>query len=159
MSRVQLALNVSDLDGAVAFYSKLFGTEVTKRKPGYANFAIAEPPLKLVLIEGEGGGTLNHLGVEVETAEEVEAAEQRLSAQGLATTGVDDTTCCYALKTETWVNDPDGAPWEWYAKTGDAEQLASSSRTDEPAGACCDTEAIRRSVALGAAPGSTDGCC
>ncbi|MEZ5320477.1 MAG: VOC family protein [Microthrixaceae bacterium] len=82
MSRVQLALNVSNIDEAVAFYSKLFGTEVNKRKPGYANFAIDEPPLKLVLIEGEGGGTLNHLGVEVETAEEVEAAEGRLSADG-----------------------------------------------------------------------------
>src|SRR6478672_454729 len=93
MSRVQLALNVSNLDEAVAFYAKLFNTEVTKRKPGYANFAIAEPPLKLVLIEGEGGGTLNHLGVEVDTAAEVEAAEGRLSADGVVTTGVDDTTC------------------------------------------------------------------
>ena len=129
MSRVQLALNVSDLDQAVEFYSKLFGAEPAKRKPGYANFAIAEPPLKLVLIEGEGGGTLNHLGVEVDTAAEVVAAEGRLSADGLATTGVDDTTCCFAEKTETWVNDPDGAPWEWYVKTGDAEQMGSGSGT------------------------------
>jgi catechol 2,3-dioxygenase-like lactoylglutathione lyase family enzyme len=158
MSRVQLALNVSNIDEAVAFYSKLFSAEVAKRKPGYANFEIAEPPLKLVLIEGEGGGTLNHLGVEVETAEEVEAAEQRLSADGVATTGVDDTTCCYALKTETWVNDPDGAPWEWYVKTGDAEQMANTVRDGDTA-ACCAPSAATESVAIGAAPGASSGCC
>lgn len=158
MSRVQLALNVSNIDEAVAFYSKLFNTEVNKRKPGYANFAITEPPLKLVLIEGEGGGTLNHLGVEVETAEEVEAAELRLSADGVATTGVDDTTCCYALKTETWVNDPDGAPWEWYVKTGDAEQMSNTLREGD-SGQCCSPAAISESVAVGAAPGSAAGCC
>src|SRR5215207_5768213 len=123
MARLQLALNVTDLDQAVSFYSKLFGAEPAKRKPGYANFAIAEPPLKLVLIEAPGGGTLNHLGVEVETGAEVRAAEARLSTEGVATTGVDDTTCCYATKTETWVADPDGARWEWYVKTGDAEQM------------------------------------
>lgn len=137
MSRVQLALNVSNLDDAVAFYSKLFGTEVNKRKPGYANFAIADPPLKLVLIEGEGGGTLNHLGVEVETAEEVLTTEGRLSTDGLDTTGIADTTCCYALKTETWVHDPDGAPWEVYVKTGDAEQMATGAVSQGEAGQCC----------------------
>jgi len=136
MSRVQLALNVSNLDEAIAFYSKLFNTEVNKRKPGYANFAIAEPPLKLVLIEGEGGGTLNHLGVEVDTAAEVEAAEGRLSTSGVETTGIDDTTCCYALKTETWVSDPDGAPWEFYVKTGDAEQMANTVISGEDAPCC-----------------------
>src|SRR3954452_22770614 len=151
MSRVQLALNVSNIDEAVAFYSKLFATEVSKRKPGYANFAIAEPPLKLVLIEGEGGGTLNHLGVEVETAEEVEAAERRLSADGVATTGVDDTTCCYARKTETWVNDPDGAPWEFYVKTGDAEQMTSTSHGQADS-ECCAPAAISESVASGVGP-------
>ncbi|MBX3286179.1 MAG: VOC family protein [Actinobacteria bacterium] len=154
MSRVQLALNVSNLDEAVAFYSKLFGAEVNKRKPGYANFAIAEPPLKLVLIEGEGGGTLNHLGVEVETADEVVAAEARLSGEGVETTGVDDTTCCYALKTETWVRDPDGAPWEWYVKTGDAEQMANSSRADDEAARCCAPAATSEPVSLGARPAS-----
>ena len=158
MSRVQLALNVSNLDEAVAFYSKLFDTEVTKRKPGYANFAIAEPPLKLVLIEGEGGGTLNHLGVEVDTAEEVESAEARLSTEGVATTGIDDTMCCYALKTETWVNDPDGAPWEWYVKTGDAEQMTNTVLGAETA-QCCAPGAISESVAIGAGPGSAQGCC
>ncbi|MEZ5167399.1 MAG: ArsI/CadI family heavy metal resistance metalloenzyme [Acidimicrobiales bacterium] len=109
--RLQLALDVSDIDEAVAFYTKLFATEPAKRKPGYANFAISEPPLKLVLIENPAahGGTLNHLGVEVETAQAVVDAEARLSDGGLETTGVDDTTCCYAEKTETWVTDPDGA--------------------------------------------------
>ena len=140
MSRVQLALNVSNIDEAVAFYSKLFATEPAKRKPGYANFAIAEPPLKLVLIEGEGGGTLNHLGVEVETGEEVMAAEARLSTEGVETTGVDDTMCCYALKTETWVSDPDGAPWEWYVKTGDAEQMTNEVLGDDTAAMCCAPE-------------------
>lgn len=137
MSRVQLALNVSNIDEAVAFYSKLFNAEVSKRKPGYANFAIDEPPLKLVLIEGEGGGTLNHLGVEVETAEEVEAAEGRLSTDGLETTGVDDTMCCYALKTETWVNDPDGTPWEVYVKTGDADQMTNTVLGEAENAPCC----------------------
>ena len=137
MSRVQLALNVTDIDDAVAFYSKLFATEPAKRKPGYANFAIAEPPLKLVLIEGAGGGTLNHLGIEVETGEEVRAAEGRLSTTGLDTTGVDDTVCCYATKTETWVKDPDGAAWEVYVKTGDAEQMTNTVLSDGEKAQCC----------------------
>lgn len=159
MARVQLALNVSDIDEAVDFYSTLFATEPAKRKPGYANFAIADPPLKLVLIEGEGGGTLNHLGVEVDSGDEVTAAEARLTIGGLATTGVDDTTCCYAQKTETWVNDPDGAPWEWYVKLADADQMSSSPTVDDAAGQCCSPAAISESVALGAAPGSATGCC
>lgn len=137
MSRLQLALDVTDLDEAVAFYSKLFATEPAKRKPGYANFAIAEPPLKLVLIEGPSGGTLNHLGVETDTAEEVVAAEQRLTGEGVATTGVDDTICCYAAKTETWVSDPDGARWEWYVKTGDTEQMSHEVVADGGGATCC----------------------
>ena len=137
MSRIQLALNVSDLDEAVRFYSKLFATEPAKLRPGYANFAIADPPLKLVLVEGEGGGTLNHLGVEVETGEEVEAAEARLTDEGVPTTGVDDTICCYAYKTETWVRDPDGAPWEVYVKTADAEQMANTVLTPGSTTQCC----------------------
>jgi catechol 2,3-dioxygenase-like lactoylglutathione lyase family enzyme len=137
MSRVQLALNVSDVDDAVEFYSKLFASEPAKRRPGYANFEIAEPPLKLVLIEGADGGTLNHLGVETATAAEVLEAEGRLSGDGLRTTGVDDTTCCYATKTETWVADPDGAKWEWYVKTGDAEQMTSGGAADAGSAACC----------------------
>ena len=136
MSRIQLALNVTDVDAAVDFYSKLFATPVAKRKPGYANFEIAEPPLKLVLIEAPEGGTLNHLGVETETGDEVVAAETRLADEGLATTGVDDTVCCYATKTETWVTDPDGAMWEWYVKTGDAEQMALTV-TSDATGTCC----------------------
>jgi catechol 2,3-dioxygenase-like lactoylglutathione lyase family enzyme len=136
MSRVQLALNVTDVDAAVDFYSKLFDTPVAKRKPGYANFEIAEPPLKLVLIEAPNGGTLNHLGVETMDAADVAAAEARLSATGVETTGLDDTTCCYATKTETWVTDPDGAKWEWYVKTGDAEQMSNQVH-GATAGTCC----------------------
>jgi catechol 2,3-dioxygenase-like lactoylglutathione lyase family enzyme len=137
MSRLQLALNVSNIDEAVAFYSKLFNTEPLKRKPGYANFAIADPPLKLVLFEGSEGGTINHLGVETETATEVEQAEARLTATGLPTTGIDDTICCYAEKVETWVTAPDGLKWEWYVKTGDTEQMTMEIIGSDTGAACC----------------------
>ncbi|HET8931194.1 MAG TPA: ArsI/CadI family heavy metal resistance metalloenzyme [Acidimicrobiales bacterium] len=159
MSRMQLALDVSDLEEAVAFYSKMFDTEPAKRRPGYANFAIADPPLKLVLIEGDGGGTLNHLGVEVTSADEVADAETRLAADGLATTGVDDTTCCYAHKTETWVHDPDGAPWEWYVKVGDAEQMTNTSRGDDTAGTCCAPATGTGTDATALAAESASACC
>lgn len=128
--RLQLALNVTDLDAAVDFYSKLFDAEPAKVKPGYANFAIADPPLKLVLFEGPEGATINHLGVETETADEVLAAEARLTGAGLETTGVDETVCCYAEKTETWLTDPDGARWEWYVKHADVEPAVTQ-------GSCC----------------------
>lgn len=126
MSRVQLALNVTDIDAAVAFYSKLFGCEPAKRRPGYANFAIAEPALKLVLIENpEARGTgvlgaLNHLGVEVETPEAVQEATRRLAGEGLVPEVQESTTCCYAVQDKAWVNDPDRAPWEVYTVLADA---------------------------------------
>ncbi|MBD2200770.1 MULTISPECIES: ArsI/CadI family heavy metal resistance metalloenzyme [Calothrix] len=122
MSRVQLALNVSNIDAAVEFYSKLFGTEPAKRRPGYANFAIAQPPLKLVLIENsEAAGTLNHLGVEVETTEDVNIATERLQQLGLETRTEEQVTCCYALQDKVWVQDPDGAPWEIYKVLSDSQ--------------------------------------
>lgn len=125
MSRVQLALNVEDLDAAVSFYGKLFGAEPAKRRPGYANFAIDEPPLKLVLIEGEGrGGSLNHLGVEVASIHEVAQATGRLASEGLATRTEDGVECCYALQDKVWVSDPDGAPWEVYTVLGDSKVMA-----------------------------------
>lgn len=115
MPRVQLALNVSDLDQAIEFYSTLFRAEPAKRRPGYANFAIDSPPLKLVLIENPGAaGRLNHLGVEVFSTHEVAAAQARLAGGGLATATEHDVTCCYARQDKVWVNDPDGAPWEIY---------------------------------------------
>ena len=121
MSRVQLALNVSDLEGAIDFYSKLFKTDPAKIKPGYANFAVADPPLKLVLIENAAAdGRLNHLGVEVFSTEEVTATQQRLAGEGLATEE-ESGTCCYAVQDKVWVNDPDGAPWEVYTVLADAE--------------------------------------
>jgi catechol 2,3-dioxygenase-like lactoylglutathione lyase family enzyme len=133
--RLQLALNVDDLDASIDFYEKMFNTPVNKRKPGYANFAIENPPLKLVLFEAEGqGGTLNHLGVEVEESSQVSDAEIRISASGLETSGVDDTLCCYAEKTETWVQGPD-TKWEWYVKTGDAETL--ENKIISSASSCC----------------------
>jgi len=135
MARLQLALNVSDLDAAVEFYTRLFGVGPAKRKPGYANFAVVDPPLKLVLFEGAEGGTINHLGVETESADEVVSAESRLSAAGLTTTGIDDTICCFAEKVETWVSDPDGARWEWYVKTSDSDFM--SAQPESADAACC----------------------
>jgi len=124
MSRVQLAINVDNLDEAIMFYSKLFATKPVKTRPGYANFAITDPPLKLVLFENPGdGGSINHLGVEVECVEEVLTTEKRLADSNLITTGIDATECCYAEKTETWVNGPDGVRWEWYVKHADSEQF------------------------------------
>lgn len=140
--RLQLALNVDDLDAAIEFYSRMFDTKPAKIKPGYANFAIEQPPLKLVLFEGAETGTINHLGVETETSGEVVAAEARLSDSGLETTGVDDTVCCYAEKTETWVHGPDGTRWEWYVRHGDTEQMANvvvGAHGAAEGGSCCPT--------------------
>lgn len=133
MSRVQLALNVTDLDAAVDFYGKLFGAEPAKRRPGYANFAIDQPPLKLVLIEAPEGGTINHLGVELADTEEVSAASDRLVSSGLVTREEMGVECCYALQDKVWVNDPDGAPWEWYTVVADSKVM-------EPTSGCCSGE-------------------
>jgi catechol 2,3-dioxygenase-like lactoylglutathione lyase family enzyme len=125
MSRVQLALRVADLEGSIAFYSKLFGAQPAKRRPGYANFAITEPPLKLVLIEGTPGEPtrMDHLGVEVETTDEVTAATARLAAEGMATATEQDTACCYAVQDKVWVTGPGDEPWEVYTVKGDADTL------------------------------------
>jgi catechol 2,3-dioxygenase-like lactoylglutathione lyase family enzyme len=144
MSRVQLALNVSDLDAAIEFYGKLFGAEPAKLRPGYANFAIAEPPLKLVLIESESNrgsgvaGALNHLGVEVASQQEVSDATERLTASGLHPDVQNETTCCYAVQDKAWVVDPDGAPWEVYTVLADApdeQGLGCSTNGCDPVGA------------------------
>jgi catechol 2,3-dioxygenase-like lactoylglutathione lyase family enzyme len=135
VGRVQLALNVSDLDEAIGFYSKLFGTEPAKRRPGYANFAVADPPLKLVLFENPGqAGTLNHLGVEVGSAGEVVAATQRLAAEGLPTEVEDGVTCCHALQDKVWVSGAD-TRWEVYTVLADAPANAASATSE----ACCGT--------------------
>lgn len=126
MGRVQLALNVADLDEAIDFYTKLFDTPPAKIRPGYANFAVADPPLKLVLMQGGEPGSLNHLGVEVETTEQVMAASARVSGEGLATKE-EHGTCCYALQDKVWVDGPDNA-WEIYTVLADAPV--------EPASAC-----------------------
>lgn len=140
MSRVQLALNVADIDTAVEFYSKLFGLEPAKRRPGYANFAIVEPPLKLVLIEdpNQVPGTLNHLGVEVDGTEEVAAAQARLAGEGLATAVEEQTACCYAVQDKVWVDGPGGEPWEIYTVLADADMPAGQLRSATPdKSACC----------------------
>jgi len=161
MSRVQLALNVSDIEAAIEFYSKLFGTEPAKRQPGYANFAIADPPLKLVLMEdhtarGHGTvGALNHLGVEVETPDEVIAATGRLNDTGLETEVEEQTTCCYAVQDKVWVNDPDGMPWEVYTVLADAPAETGIAGD----GSCCVPEAVGSiPVAVGTAQAHSS-CC
>ena len=136
MSRVQLALNVADVDAAVDFYRRLLGVEPAKRRAGYANFVVADPPLKLVLLEdgearGHGTqGALNHLGVEVEDPEQVQAATRRLTGEGLETLTQDATTCCYAVQDKVWVHDPDGAPWEVYTVLADAPSADGPGATE-----------------------------
>ncbi len=143
MSRVQLALRVSDLEGSVAFYSALFGVEPAKRRPGYANFAIIEPPLKLVLLEGEAeqATVMDHLGVEVQTTEQVTAATDRFTDAGLATFEENDTSCCYALQDKVWVHGPGQEPWEVYVVKADADTLGKSAIQTPQTDACCGTTA------------------
>jgi catechol 2,3-dioxygenase-like lactoylglutathione lyase family enzyme len=127
MARVQLALNVEDLDRAIAFYTKLFNTEPAKRKPGYANFAIADPPLKLVLLESPGqGGTLNHLGVEVESSDVVHTEIGRLTKAGIFTEEEIGATCCFATQDKVWVTGPGGERWEVYTVLADSESFGDS---------------------------------
>ncbi|HLI16578.1 MAG TPA: ArsI/CadI family heavy metal resistance metalloenzyme [Acidimicrobiales bacterium] len=144
-SRVQLALSVSDLQASVDFYRKLLRAEPAKRRDGYANFAVADPPLKLVLIEdprvrGRGGaGVLNHLGIEVSGRDEVARATRRLSDEGLAVVTEQAATCCHAVQDKVWVADPDGTPWEVYTVLADARMggAGDTSSCRAPAVACC----------------------
>lgn len=150
MSRVQLALNVDDLEAAITFYSRLFNAEPAKRKPGYANFAIADPPLKLVLLENPGtGGTLNHLGVEVGSSNTVHAEIARLTEAGLVAEKEIGTTCCFATQDKVWVTGPGGERWEVYTVLADSETFGSGPRhndtSDGEASMCCDGQ-----VAVGA---------
>jgi catechol 2,3-dioxygenase-like lactoylglutathione lyase family enzyme len=172
VSRVQLALNVANIDEAVDFYSKLFSVQPGKRRPGYANFAVINPPLKLVLIEdpdarGSGvAGALNHLGVEVESPAEVGAATARLSGEGLDTLTQEGTTCCYSVQDKVWVHDPDGAPWEVYTVLADApgDDISGTTGCTTVEGACvpnaattADLEFSTHGVPVAATNGS--GCC
>lgn len=149
MPRLQLALRVPDLDASVAFYSRLFASEPAKLRDGYANFALTEPPLKLVLIQGraEEETRMDHLGVEVGTSEDVDAAAARLSEAGLATTVEDDTTCCYALQDKVWVHGPGKEPWEVYVVKADAGSLTRQQDSTCCAGTADDGE-DRESAAL-----------
>jgi catechol 2,3-dioxygenase-like lactoylglutathione lyase family enzyme len=152
MSRVQLALRVADLEGSIAFYSRLFGAEPAKRRPGYANFAITEPPLKLVLIEGTADepARLDHLGVEVETTGEVTAAASRLAAAGLVTATEEDTACCYAVQDKVWVTGPGQELWEVYTVKGDASTL------DKAQDSTCCAPALAQ---IGGAAARQSACC
>ncbi|NHA67920.1 ArsI/CadI family heavy metal resistance metalloenzyme [Phycicoccus flavus] len=148
-SRVQLALNVADLEASVDFYTAMFGVAPHKRRPGYANFEVAEPPLKLVLIEttaaerGTGTtGALNHLGVEVASVDDVTAARERFSSAGLAAFDEDDTTCCWALQDKVWVHDPHGAGWEFYTvKDDDPAHPRPATASLPVSDGCCTPEA------------------
>lgn len=156
MSRVQLALNVDDLDQAIAFYSTLFATAPAKVKPGYANFAVAEPPLKLVLLENPGrGGTINHLGVEVESSDQVRAEIARLGGEGLITDEEIGATCCFATQDKAWVTGPAGEKWEVYTVLADSDTFGTGPlHADSPQAdpgvdgpACCGSEAAEQPVA------------
>jgi catechol 2,3-dioxygenase-like lactoylglutathione lyase family enzyme len=162
MSRVQLALNVNDIDEAVAFYTTLFGTEPAKRRPGYANFAVAEPPLKLVLLENPGqGGSLNHLGVEVADATAVDAEHGRLTEAGLAPADERDTTCCYARQDKFWVQGaPGGERWEIYTVLEDSQTFwgEAGEQSWQAAEGALDA-APRAASAAALAAGQVSQCC
>ncbi|WP_329066742.1 ArsI/CadI family heavy metal resistance metalloenzyme [Amycolatopsis sp. NBC_01480] len=158
MSRVQLALRVGDLEGSIDFYAKLFNTEPAKRRPGYANFAIAEPALKLVLLEGKPGQAtvMDHLGVEVESAGEVGAASKRLTGEGMETLVENGTTCCYALQDKVWVHGPGQEPWEVYTVKDDSASFGEDSPATATAAACCTPDAETGEAEKDAQPA---GCC
>ena len=157
MSRIQLALNVDDIDEAVAFYAKLFGTEPAKRRDGYANFAVTNPPLKLVLLENPGqGGSLNHLGIEVESTDAVDTEQTRLAEVGLASVDERGTTCCYAKQDKFWVEGaPSGQRWEIYTVLEDSPTFFNDN-CDGPG--CCSTDIAPESAAEPAAVGGSR-CC
>jgi catechol 2,3-dioxygenase-like lactoylglutathione lyase family enzyme len=154
MSRMQLALNVDDLDEAVAFYSKLFNTTPAKVKEGYANFAVSDPPVKLVLLENPGkGGTINHLGIEVGSSEQVHSEIARLSGEGLFTDEEIGTTCCFATQDKVWVAGPAGEKWEVYTVLADSETFGSSPQLRDPdqdGGTCCGSQAADHADTEGA---------
>ncbi len=161
MSRVQLALNVNDIDAAVAFYTRLFGAGPAKRRPGYAHFALSEPPLKLVLLENPGqGGALNHLGIEMPDTGTVDAEQARLAAAGLASTDERVTTCCYATQDKFWVQGaPDGESWEIYTVLADSETFYGPAAVarwgSAPAGTAGTAESGETAVCCGGTPGPT----
>jgi catechol 2,3-dioxygenase-like lactoylglutathione lyase family enzyme len=153
VSRVQLALNVSDINEAIAFYSKMFNTEPAKVREGYANFAIADPPLKLVLIENAVAERLNHLGIEVESTDEVAEATNRFDQIGLTTDVEEQTTCCYAVQDKVWVRDPDDARWEVYTVISDS--VVFGLAPVDGGDVCCATSSPAEPVSLATKPG----CC
>jgi catechol 2,3-dioxygenase-like lactoylglutathione lyase family enzyme len=164
MSRLQLGLNVTDLDAAIAFYTKLFGVEPRKVKPGYANFAIANPPLKLVLFEGPEGASINHLGVEFETADQVADSLDRLRAEDLALYDVGTVTCCYARSDKGWVSGPDGERWEMYTVLEDADVMHEDPAAAESGAVCCGAPAAASepepvAVGVGTSPASAEARC
>jgi catechol 2,3-dioxygenase-like lactoylglutathione lyase family enzyme len=156
VSRVQLALRVADLDASIAFYTKLFGVEPAKLRPGYANFAVTEPPLKLVLLEGEPDQqtVMDHLGVEVDSSEQVSDATERLSALGLFTDVENDTTCCYAVQDKVWVHGPGQEPWEVYVVKGDSETYGTNPELT--AAVCCADNNADQAMAK---TGTSANCC
>ncbi len=164
MSRVQLALNVDDLEEAITFYTKLFNTAPAKVKPGYANFAVAEPPLKLVLLENPGkGGTINHLGVEVASSETVHDEIARLTGEGLFTDEEIGTTCCFATQDKVWVTGPAGEKWEVYTVLADSDTFGSRPQhldeNADAAGGCCGSQVDNQSGAATSPAAAASSCC
>jgi catechol 2,3-dioxygenase-like lactoylglutathione lyase family enzyme len=162
MSRVQLALNVDNLDEAVTFYSKLFNTRPAKLKDGYANFAIADPALKLVLLENPGkGGTINHLGVEVKSNDTVHTEIARLAGEGMFTEEEIGTTCCFATQDKVWVTGPAGEKWEIYTVLADTETFGTSPEllAADLSGGCSCTACDSPSEASGDNPSDTAASC
>ena len=156
--RIQLALNVEDIDKAVDFYSTLFDVEPAKRKPGYANFAVENPPLKLVLFEVKGAEErLNHLGVEVFDAEGVTAATERLKTAGLADLVEDEATCCYAKQDKVWAIEPDGLRWEWYRVLEDSETFGEGP--EEPTQATAPVDGKETAMESSESPPRVEACC
>ncbi|MFE6508207.1 ArsI/CadI family heavy metal resistance metalloenzyme [Nocardioides sp. NPDC057767] len=161
MSRIQLALNVDNLEESIAFYSILFGVEPAKTKPGYANFAVAEPPLKLVLVENPGeGGSINHLGVEVADTDRVDAEQARLNAAGFASVDERATTCCYAKQDKFWVdNAPNGERWEIYTVLSDSDTFRSADDGAGETATCCGPASEATRISDAAREPDVAGCC
>ena len=157
MSRLQLALNVENLEESIAHYTKIFGVGPAKVRPGYANFAVVNPPLKLVLIENPGASdSINHLGVEVESVDAVRSEHERVTAAGLPVWVEGETTCCYAVQDKFWV-EGGKHKFEVYTVLADADVMKNTTTSVPPAAST--TPAATTSAAAPAATTSGAAVC
>ncbi|MGI8923857.1 MAG: ArsI/CadI family heavy metal resistance metalloenzyme [Fimbriimonadales bacterium] len=155
IAKTHLSLNVKNVARSMEWYEAFFGVPAYKRRPGYASFDLQVPLLKLALQEHDAGrgGPLNHLGILVDSKEEVDAAKSRLETAGLVTFSEENVTCCYAKQDKIWVRDPDGNAWEVYTLTDDMID-EEHSHEDAEVSACCAENAVRSDAACCAT-----GCC